>query len=204
MKNFLLIAVIALLQLGVTPTGAEVYKYQDKNGKWHFTDKPPKDKNASAVTTTASTQTVRADLGADLQQAFNPASKTDEASLSVVTVQTSTGSGSGFFVTADGYIVTNRHVVRPATTNQWKDTEDKLEDWEQRLADFKADIDRHVRDLRSSKLMPGHDRIRIPGEARVERIAERTAKGVPLSPALLDNLAKLGDRLGIAPIGKGG
>ena len=71
------------------------------------------------------------------------------------------------------------------------------------LDDFKADIDRHVRDLRSSKLMPGHDRIRIPGEARVERIAERSEKGVPLSPALLDNLAKLADRLGIAPIGKG-
>ena len=123
------------------PAAADVYKYQDKNGKWHFTDKPPKDKKTSAVTTAASSQAVRSDLGSDLQQKFKPASKTDEASLSVVTVQTSTGSGSGFFVTADGYIITNRHVIRPATTNQWKETESKLEDYEQRLADFKADID---------------------------------------------------------------
>ena len=57
--------------------------------------------------------------------------------------------------------------------------------------------------MRSSRLMPGHDRIRSPGEARVERIAERSARGVPLSAALRDNLAKLADRLGIAPIGGG-
>jgi LDH2 family malate/lactate/ureidoglycolate dehydrogenase len=72
------------------------------------------------------------------------------------------------------------------------------------LDDFKADIDRHIRDLRASKVMPGHDRIRIPGEARVERIAERTEKGVPLTPALLDKLGELADRLGIDPIRAGG
>ncbi len=71
------------------------------------------------------------------------------------------------------------------------------------LDDFKADIDRHIRDLRASKVMPGHDRIRIPGEARVERIAERTEKGVPLTPALLDKLGELADRLGIDPIRAG-
>ncbi len=52
--------------------------------------------------------------------------------------------------------------------------------------------------------MPGHDRIRIPGEARVERIAERTKAGVPLTPALLSSLAKLAERLGIAPVVKVG
>jgi len=71
------------------------------------------------------------------------------------------------------------------------------------LDEFKADIDRHIRDLRSSRLMPGHDRIRIPGEARVERIAERSEKGVPLSPALLANLDKLADQLEIARSGGG-
>jgi S1-C subfamily serine protease len=140
-KYSLPIVAILLLHAGAMPATADVYKYQDKNGKWHFTDKPPQDKKTSAVTTTTSTGAVRADLGADLQQKFKPASKTDEASLAVVTVQTSTGSGSGFFVTADGYIITNRHVVRPATTNQWKETESKLEDYEQRLAAFKSDID---------------------------------------------------------------
>jgi LDH2 family malate/lactate/ureidoglycolate dehydrogenase len=71
------------------------------------------------------------------------------------------------------------------------------------VAEFKADIDRHIRDLRSSKLMPGHDRVRLPGEARVARVAERTVKGVPLSPALLAKLGDLARRLGIEPLGAG-
>lgn len=72
------------------------------------------------------------------------------------------------------------------------------------LDEFKADIDRHIRDLRSSRLMPGHDRIRIPGEARVERIAERSRDGVPLSAALLGKLEDLARSLGITPIAGGG
>lgn len=71
------------------------------------------------------------------------------------------------------------------------------------LAEFKADIDRHIRELRSSKLMPGHDRIRLPGEGRVARVAERTAEGVPLSPPLLAKLGDLAKRLGIKPLNNG-
>ncbi len=140
MKILLPIVTILLIHLSATPVAAEVYKYQDKNGKWHFTDKPPKNKNSSTVATTASTGAVKADLKKDLQQAFNPDSQTGIASLSVVTVRTSSGSGSGFFVTDDGYIITNRHVVRPATTSQWKDAEENLGDWKQRLADYKVDL----------------------------------------------------------------
>ncbi len=141
MKTILFILTISILCLYQAPASAQVYKYQDKHGKWHFTDKPPKDGKTSAVVTTTGAGKVRADLGKDLQKKFNPASKIDHASLSVVTVQTNAGAGSGFFVTADGYIITNRHVVRPTTSSQWKDTEARLEDWEQRLGDFKTDID---------------------------------------------------------------
>ncbi len=140
MIRILLLATISLVYFGTEPATAGVYKYQDKNGKWHFTDKPPKDKKSSAVSAVPSKQSVKADLNEDLRQRFNPSSTTDEASLSVVTVQTSTGSGSGFFVTDDGYLVTNRHVVRPATTRQWKEAEDQLEEYEARLQDFKANI----------------------------------------------------------------
>ena len=71
------------------------------------------------------------------------------------------------------------------------------------IAEFKADIDRHIRELRSSKLMPGHDQIRLPGEGRAARMAERTAKGVPLSPPLLAKLGDLARRLGIKPLAGG-
>ena len=72
------------------------------------------------------------------------------------------------------------------------------------LDEFKADIDHHVRELRASRLMPGHDRIRIPGEGRTKRIEERSRLGVPLSTALVARLDDLAARLGIGPISSGG
>ena len=140
MNKLLLFGAIIVAHLIATPALAEVYKYQDKNGKWHFTDKPPKDKKTSTVATSAGSGTVKANLKDDLLKEFNPDSSTAEASLSVVTVQTSAGSGSGFFVTGDGYIITNRHVVRPASTKQWKETEGNFDDYKKRLDRFKADI----------------------------------------------------------------
>jgi hypothetical protein len=96
-KKYLLVAAISVLHLCSIPASAGVYKYQDENGKWHFTDQPPKNKANTTVTATTTTSKVKADLKDKLHQAFKPASKIDEASLSVVTVVTSAGSGSGFF-----------------------------------------------------------------------------------------------------------
>jgi serine protease Do len=129
--------ILALCALGAS---AAVYKYQDENGKWHFTDKPPKERAGSAVATIVDTDKLKADLKESLHSKYKPATKIDEASLSVVTVETTGGSGSGFFVTGDGYIVTNRHVVRPTTSSQSKDAEVQLAEWKQRLDNYKIDI----------------------------------------------------------------
>jgi len=72
------------------------------------------------------------------------------------------------------------------------------------LEEFKADVDHHIQELRASRLMPGHDRIRMPGEARAERIADRNRNGVPLSAALLARLGDLAKQLDISPISSGG
>ena len=141
MKPVLTIAAILALQLVSIPLSADVYKYQDENGKWHFTDKPPQGQQADTATGVVSQAGVKANLEEKLRKKFNPSSRTGEASLSVVTVQTSAGAGSGFFVTADGYIVTNRHVVRPASTRQWEEAEVRLADWKQQLDDFRVELD---------------------------------------------------------------
>jgi LDH2 family malate/lactate/ureidoglycolate dehydrogenase len=68
------------------------------------------------------------------------------------------------------------------------------------LATFTAEVDRHARDLRNSKQLPGADDIRLPGDRRRQCRAERLRDGVPLAPALIANLEKLAAELKITPI----
>jgi LDH2 family malate/lactate/ureidoglycolate dehydrogenase len=65
---------------------------------------------------------------------------------------------------------------------------------------FKAEIDRHIHDLAASKRLPGVDEIRIPGQGRVARRADRQQNGVPLSPTLVKQLDGVAKSLGIAPL----
>ena len=53
---------------------------------------------------------------------------------------------------------------------------------------FAAEMDRHLKDLRSSPTLPGFDSIRLPGEDRRKRRADRSANGVQLPAALIKQL----------------
>jgi LDH2 family malate/lactate/ureidoglycolate dehydrogenase len=65
---------------------------------------------------------------------------------------------------------------------------------------FKAEVDRHVRDLNHSRRLPGVDQIRVPGQGRVARRRERVANGVPLSPTLIAQVDEVAKSLGVAPL----
>jgi LDH2 family malate/lactate/ureidoglycolate dehydrogenase len=65
------------------------------------------------------------------------------------------------------------------------------------LETFKSEIDRHVRDLAGSKRLPGVDEIRIPGQGRVMRRADREKNGVPLAPSLIKQVDEMAKTLGI-------
>jgi L-2-hydroxycarboxylate dehydrogenase (NAD+) len=66
---------------------------------------------------------------------------------------------------------------------------------------FKAAVDALVRDFRSSKRMPGVDRIAVPGERSEETRIARARDGIPIAPALKRNLDRLAGELGIATLG---
>ena len=68
------------------------------------------------------------------------------------------------------------------------------------IAAFKAQIDRPLRELKSSPVLPGFDEIRLPGEQRRVRRAEREAKGVPVFPEVIEQLDKLAADLKIKPL----
>ena len=70
----------------------------------------------------------------------------------------------------------------------------------QKLEHFKAEVDRHVRSLRNSKALPGES-VRLPGDARAQRRADRLANGLALPPELLKQLDKLAAELAITPLG---
>jgi L-2-hydroxycarboxylate dehydrogenase (NAD+) len=65
---------------------------------------------------------------------------------------------------------------------------------------FKRQVDAVIRQLHGSALLPGFDRIRLPGEDRAARIAERTQNGIPIPASLKAALDRLAGELGIAPI----
>ena len=68
------------------------------------------------------------------------------------------------------------------------------------VGDFKARVDRLVRDIRSSARMPGVERIWLPGEQSHERRADRERDGIPLPATLLKQLNDFARDAGMAPL----
>jgi LDH2 family malate/lactate/ureidoglycolate dehydrogenase len=68
------------------------------------------------------------------------------------------------------------------------------------LETFAAEVDRHLRDLRASRTLPGFDAVRLPGEERRRRRSDRLASGVPMAQELIVQLDRLAGDLGVAPV----
>jgi LDH2 family malate/lactate/ureidoglycolate dehydrogenase len=65
---------------------------------------------------------------------------------------------------------------------------------------YKAEVDRHIRELKESRRLPGVDEIRMPGERRRQCRAERLRDGVPLPAPLVAQLDKMAGELGVKPL----
>jgi L-2-hydroxycarboxylate dehydrogenase (NAD+) len=62
---------------------------------------------------------------------------------------------------------------------------------------FKARVDTLVRELRASDRMPGVDRIWLPGEQSEAKRVAYTTQGIPIAPALTEQLNQVADRLNV-------
>jgi LDH2 family malate/lactate/ureidoglycolate dehydrogenase len=72
------------------------------------------------------------------------------------------------------------------------------------LDDYKAEVDRHISELKQSKRLPGVDEIRMPGERRRQCREERLRDGVPLAPPLVAQLDKMAAELGVKKLAERG
>jgi len=96
------------------------------------------------------------DLRALLEAKLEPKGAIENANLAVVSIVTSAGSGSGFFINDDGLIVTNRHVIRGSEINDQKIEQvltkatDRLSQWERNLKREKSHIDQYGKNLKQN------------------------------------------------------
>jgi S1-C subfamily serine protease len=90
------------------------------------------------------------DLAARLEQTLSPATPIERANLATVFIKTAAGSGSGFFLTDNGLIVTNRHVVR-GSPQQMEQQAETFRAAEERLARWKEQLDREKQWLARAK-----------------------------------------------------
>jgi S1-C subfamily serine protease len=133
----------AAIFLGRSPEAA-VYKYQDQNGVWHFSDAPP-DVAEDAVEQMVRDKKVKITTGTDLQKQLSKKlpvqNKIEHARNATVSIKTALRYGSGFFISENGYIVTNKHVVHGGAEELAKDQKELEIEKEKldRIANFLSD-----------------------------------------------------------------
>lgn len=150
-----MLAAVIFFGLYGIPAEAGIYKYQDKNGNWHYTDTPPQSQAHAAepMAEAGRSRSGLEDLRKTLIEKYHPATPVETAAIAAVTIESNIGKGSGFFISARGHILTNRHVIR-GNSEEFKkadkalDTIDgRLEKIEDRFAAEKARLEKFKRHL---------------------------------------------------------
>jgi serine protease Do len=125
--------VIVVLSLTAFPCDAKMYKYQ-KDGVWHFTDSPPREvlEKSEVVSGVQDSAPAPSPEGTPLLIDYPTRNEMEKVAAATVAVKSSLGYGSGFFITNDGYILTNKHVIR-TTSDQVKEEKEFFDDADGRI-----------------------------------------------------------------------
>ena len=128
-KLSLLIALCLMVTITAAPAAGKIYQYRDENGNLRFSDTPPPEKTgkkAKVMDGMVDSPAAGENLEAALMEKYAPESAVEAATLATVTIRSAIGKGSGFFIHPDGYIITNKHVLK-GSDKQFKQAQKTFE-----------------------------------------------------------------------------
>jgi len=133
---------------------ATIYKFQRPDGSWCYTDDPAELPDQATTVPESGGPPEGAAGGVDLAAALTahlaPRTPIEAAVAGTLVVQSLFGRGTGFFVSPQGHILTNRHVIQ--TTDQPKAQYDAYaEQVEAAAADGEADLRAEERGLKEAR-----------------------------------------------------
>lgn len=160
------ISLVMIVSLAaVIPCHGELYKYK-KDGVWHYTDSPPKEVVSQSEVIAGSTDNAPppSPEGTPLLEKYPARSVMERAGAATVAIKGPLGYGSGFFITADGFVLTNKHVVRTTKDQEKQEkeffnaVEGGIKEIEKEFREEKKRLDDYARNLEELRQMARNER----------------------------------------------
>jgi serine protease Do len=167
MRLLLLFLVMVTILPSAIPCSAKIFKYQ-KDGVWYYTDTPPPDmpKNRQELAECSKTVTSPNQGGTLLLKDYPFHNAIEKAATATVAIKTAIGYGSGFFISTNGHIITNKHVVR-MPVQQSQQVDDYFNRVDQRAEAMKTRFAREQEQLKAYKIKL--DRLKRTAEKESDR-----------------------------------
>ena len=154
MRLYLFFLILIAMMQPAIPCSAKIYKFQ-KDGVWYYTDTPPQDmpEERQEIVESSTTVPPSGQDGKLLLKDYPAQNAIERAATATIFIKTALGSGSGFFISTSGHIITNKHVLRTPEQQAkqvdefFQNTDKTAEEWEKRLNREKKQLEEYKAEL---------------------------------------------------------